>query len=32
MTKIKNTQLFIKSLISKGLKGLEIKSWDEYGK
>lgn len=30
MTKIKNTQLFIKSLINKGLKGLEIKSWDEY--
>lgn len=30
MTKIKNTQLFIKSLVNKGLKGLEIKSWDEY--
>ncbi len=30
MTKIKNTQLFIKSLVNKGLKSLEIKSWDEY--
>lgn len=30
MTKIKNSQLFIKSLVSKGMKGLEIKSWDEY--
>jgi carbamoyl-phosphate synthase large subunit len=30
MTKIKNTDLFIKSLINKGLKGLEIKSWNEY--
>lgn len=30
MTKIKNSQLFIKSLVNKGLEGLEIKSWDEY--
>lgn len=30
MTKIKNTQLFIRSLVNKGLNNLEIKSWDEY--
>ncbi len=30
LTKIKSTQLFIKALVSKGLNGLEIKSWDEY--
>lgn len=30
MTKIKNSQLFIRSIVNKGLKGLEIKSWDEY--
>lgn len=30
MTKIKNIQIFIRSLVNKGLSGLEIKSWDEY--
>jgi carbamoyl-phosphate synthase large subunit len=30
LTKIKKTHLFLKSLVSTGLKGLEIKAWDEY--
>jgi carbamoyl-phosphate synthase large subunit len=30
MTKIKNTELFIKALTNKGLDSLQIKSWNEY--
>jgi carbamoyl-phosphate synthase large subunit len=30
MTKIKNTELFIKSYVFKGLANLQIKSWNEY--